>query len=131
MIKYRVITEKGYAEFSDQEAANDFALEKGYEVGPIEVSTFDLSQHKTDMEQAVDALVNQTMQELWYASKGDIAINALDPNSIWQEEAQAISAWINATYATLQNYLATVTEETYVSIEDFVNSTQPNNTLKR
>lgn len=131
MIKYRVITEKGYAEFSDQEAANDFALEKGYEVGPIEVSTFDLSQHKTDMEQAVDALVNQTMQELWYASKGDIAINALDPNSIWQEEAQALSAWINATYATLQNYLATVTEETYVSIEDFVNSTQPNNTLKR
>ena len=131
MIKYRVITEKGYAEFSDQEAANDFALEKGYEVGPIEVSTFDLSQHKTDMEQAVDALVNQTMQGLWYASKGDIAINALDPNSIWQEEAQALSAWINATYATLQNYLATVTEETYVSIEDFVNSTQPNNTLKR
>ena len=131
MIKYRVMTEKGYAEFSDQEAANDFALEKGYEVGPIEVSTFDLSQHKTDMEQAVDALVNQTMQELWYASKGDIAINALDPNSIWQEEAQALSAWINATYATLQNYLATVTEETYVSIEDFVNSTQPNNTLKR
>lgn len=131
MIKYRVITEKGYAEFSDQEAANDFALEKGYEVVPIEVSTFDLSQHKTDMEQAVDALVNQTMQELWYASKGDIAINALDPNSIWQEEAQALSGWINATYATLQNYLATVTEETYVSIEDFVNSTQPNNTLKR
>lgn len=36
-----------------------------------------------------------------------------------------------SSYLFSRNYLDTVTEETYVSIEDFVSSIQPNNTLKR
>lgn len=131
MIKYRINTDNGYIEFNDQEAANDFSLENGGEIVPIEYSTFDLTQHKADMEKAVDDLVKNAMQQLWYSSIGDVATNALDPNSIWYEEANTLSTWINASYATLWNYLDTVTEETHVSIESFVSSIQPNNPLKR
>lgn len=52
-------------------------------------------------EQHVDEAVAVKLQELWYTGKGEVAINALDETSQWNEEAVAVAKWINECYAYL------------------------------
>lgn len=84
------------------------------------VIQFDLNIHKENIESAIDELISNTLNEYWYQSKGDIAINILDEESIWQQEAIQLSKWINSIYLILRNYLDSVTEENHVDIQLFI-----------
>lgn len=84
------------------------------------VIQFNLNIHKETIESAVDLLISNTLSVYWYQSKGDIAINILDEDSIWQEEAIQLSKWVNSTYSVLRTYLDNVTEENHVDIQLFI-----------
>lgn len=124
MIKYRVYNESGFVEFNDLTKAQTYHLEFG--IGNIEeisiIIGFNIDEHKQTIELSIDNLINQTLNQYWYNSKGDVAINALDNESIWQNEAIVISKWINNVYKKLRTYLDTVNENNFQSIDDFINS---------
>jgi hypothetical protein len=85
-----------------------------------QVIQFDLNTYKIELEFAVDALVQTTLNEYWYEGGGDVALNVGDNESIWQDEAIKLSKWINSTYLILRNYLDTATEENHVDIQLFI-----------
>jgi hypothetical protein len=93
-------------------------FEELIEVIPI----FSLEQHKIETETLVDEFVDNTYTALWYSSKGDISLVALDENSRWKEEAIQLAKWINNIYAILEDYKNTVTEENYQNIQEFINN---------
>jgi hypothetical protein len=84
------------------------------------VVEFNLESYKENIESAVDELIDNTLKYYWYQSKGDIAINILDEDSIWREEATQLSKWVNSTYSVLRTYLDNVTEENHVDIQLFI-----------
>lgn len=124
MKKYRVYNKSGFVEFTDLVQAQNYHSQFG--IGDIEeidlVSQFNIYEHKELIELSVDNLIEQTLQEYWYNSKGDVAINALDDESTWQNEAIQLSKWINSTYIILRSYLDTVNESNFQTVENFISS---------
>jgi len=122
MKNYRVYNKSGFVEFTDLVQAQNYHSQFG--IGDIEeidlVPQFNIDGHKELVEGLVDNLVTETLQQYWYNSKGDVAINALDSESAWQTEALQLSRWINSTYLLLRNYLDTVNETNYQ--ENFVDT---------
>jgi hypothetical protein len=86
------------------------------------LNTFSLDVHKQEIEKAVDELIDNTYTALWYSSKGDISIVALDIDSRWHQEAVQLTKWINNIYAILEDYKDSVTEENYQDPQEFINN---------
>lgn len=87
-----------------------------------EIPVFSLQNHLQELEYKVDELIETTHISLWYSSKGDIALTAINPNSQWNQEAIQLTQWIDSLYTIFDNYRASVTEETHQDINTFLNN---------
>lgn len=75
-----------------------------------------------EIETAVDNLVKNQLTDLWYASLGDLAATALNSKARWNEEAILVNEWQSKCYELFEDYKLSVTEQTALSTETFINS---------
>jgi len=99
--------------------ATDLELENYMQNLPV---VFDLSAHLIEVEAAVDALIESKLKQHWYKSLGDIAATALNTESRWNSEAVALNQWQGQCYELLEDYKLSVTEQTALSTEDFIDT---------
>lgn len=129
MIKYRVITENGFCEFPDKNE-KCLAFHTQYGIGEIEAiddtPVWDKAAHCLAIEAAVDEMVAAKLLELNYTnfkgepSVGDVAAGVADNEAEWHLEAVEVNKWYSVVYAAMYAYLAEVTEETAMPVEEFV-----------
>ena len=81
---------------------------------------WDHHTHCAEIEAAVDNLVKNQLNDLWYASLGDLAATALNTKARWNEEAVWVNEWQAQCYELLEDYKLSVTEATALSSEDFI-----------
>lgn len=81
-----------------------------------------LTYHKIEVEAAVDKLVNNVLLEYWYNSIGDVAAIAINPDSIWNQEAIALNEWYNNIYEALKIYKDNVNLQNYMQIDAFIST---------
>jgi hypothetical protein len=123
--KYYLTKEQIESRFSEGSFHLTFLHESDF-IQPIEPS-FSLEAHKREIEAATDDHVNQVVRiDYWYKNEGELSIRATKENR-HKTEATALSLWVIVVYDALEDYLNEVSEETHLSVEDFINSLpQPN-----
>jgi len=91
------------------------------------LKVFSLDAHKREIEAATDDHVNKVVRvDYWYKNEGELSIRSTKENR-HKNEATALSLWVIVVYDALEDYLNEVSEETHLSVEDFINSLpQPN-----
>jgi len=124
MTKWRIITSDGYREYPYQPTQEEYNRVGGIgEIQTIDLTpAWDKQAHSQEIEAAVDALIFGKLNELWYASLGDVAATALNTKARWNEEAIAVNEWQAKCYELLEDYKEEVTEQTAQPIETFINS---------
>lgn len=78
--------------------------------------------HCAEVELAVDGAVNNVLKQFWYSSLGDVAATALNTKARWNSEAIAVNEWQARCYELLEDYKLSVTEQTAVSVSDFLST---------
>lgn len=109
-------------DFIDDEHEHIAFVVNDWEFQDVEIQEFNLETHLQQLEHKVDELIETTYSSLWYSSKGDIALTAVNPNSQWNQEAIELSQWIDVIYSIFDNYRNTVIQETHQDIETFINN---------
>lgn len=115
--------DKGFGHHSDTNSFYFFESEADREAFfANRVVEWSKEAHIAEVESAVDSLVSSTLNDLWYASLGDLAATALNTKARWNAEAIAVNEWQAKCYELLEDYKLLVTEESAQPIETFINS---------
>lgn len=121
---WRIITKDGYRQYPYEPTQEEYTRVGG--IGEIQIidikPVWDKEAHCQEIEAAVDALIFGKLNELWYASLGDVAATALNTKARWNEEAIAVNEWQAKCYESLEDYKEEVTEQIAQPIETFINS---------
>jgi len=123
MIKYRVHNLTGYLEFNnDEQSAINYHSQFGIgEIEEIEIpSNWSKEIYSKELNEAHNTLFTQYYLSRDYINIGEIVIWLDD--DVYGEEATKLINWWKTTSISLLNYLETVTEETAIPVEDYINS---------
>lgn len=115
--------DKGFGCHSDN--SNFYFFESREEASAFYASLksgWDKNSHCAEIEAAVDLLVRNQLNDLWYASMGDLSATALNTKARWNEEAISVNEWQSKCYELFEDYKLSVAEQTALSTEDFINS---------
>ena len=78
--------------------------------------------HIAEINQAHDKLVKSVLNQYNYSDMAELMLWAAQPESEYHAEANSIIEWYQTTCLEIENYANTVTENTALSVKDFINS---------
>ena len=89
------------------------------------LNVWDKERHISEINQLHDELFNSILSEYGYASFAELSIWAQEPNNEYYKEANAIKEWYRSTWMGIKEYSETVTEETAVEPQTFIENLEP------
>ena len=89
------------------------------------LNSWNKERHISEINQLHDELFNSILSEYGYASFAELSIWAQEPNNEYYKEANAIKEWYRSTWMGIKEYSETVTEETAVEPQTFIENLEP------
>lgn len=85
--------------------------------------------HVSEINAMHDELVKSILSQYNYSDMAELMFWASQPESIYHAEANSIVEWYRITCLEIENYANTVTENTALYVQDFINSLTQYNAL--
>ncbi len=89
------------------------------------VNAWNKERHISEISLLHDELFNSILSKYGYASFAELSIWAQEPTNEYYSEANAIKEWYRSTWMEIKAYSETVTEETAVVPQTFIENIEP------
>ena len=89
------------------------------------LSAWNKERHISEISLLHDELFNSILSQHNYTSFAELSIWAQEPNNEYYSEANAIKEWYRSTWMAIKEYSETVTEETAVVPQTFIENIEP------
>ena len=89
------------------------------------LSAWNKERHISEISHLHDELFNSILAQHNYTSFAELSIWAQEPTNEYYAEANAIKEWYRSTWMEIKAYSETVTEETAVVPQTFIENIEP------
>ena len=89
------------------------------------LSAWNKERHISEISLLHDELFNSILSQHNYTSFAELSIWAQEPTNEYYTEANAIKEWYRSTWMAIKEYSETVTEETAVVPQTFIENIEP------
>lgn len=89
------------------------------------LNAWNKERHISEISLLHDELLNSILSEYGYTSFAELSIWAQEPTNEYYSEANAIKEWYRSTWMEIKAYSETVTEETAVVPQTFIENIEP------
>ena len=89
------------------------------------LNVWDKERHISEISHLHDELFNSILAQHNYTSFAELSIWAQEPTNEYYSEANAIKEWYRSTWMEIKAYSETVTEETAVVPQTFIENIEP------
>lgn len=89
------------------------------------LSAWNKERHISEISLLHDELFNSILSQHNYTSFAELSIWAQEPTNEYYTEANAIKEWYRSTWMAIKEYSETVTEETAVVPQTFIENLEP------
>ena len=89
------------------------------------ISAWNKERHISEISHLHDELFNSILSQHNYTSFAELTLWAQEPTNEYYTEANAIKEWYRSTWMAIKEYSETVTEETAVVPQTFIENIEP------
>ena len=103
----------------------DSVTEISNEAAEALLNAWNKGMYISEVSHLHDELFNSILSKYGYASFAELSIWAQEPTNEYYTESNKIKQWYRSTWMEIKEYLETVTEETAVVPQTFIENLEP------
>ena len=103
----------------------DSVTEISVENANVLLNSWNKESHISEISHLHDELFNSILSQHNYTSFAELTLWAQEPTNEYYTEANAIKEWYRSTWMAIKEYSETVTEETAVVPQTFIENIEP------